>query len=92
MTEKSYSDAELRIIWEKAQPVSGYHPEYVRGDCCGATIEWKKYGDRNSEYGWEVDHIDPNGATTYENLRPLQWENNLSKSDGRSVCVVGSVV
>jgi hypothetical protein len=48
------------------------------------------YGDRNSSYGWEVDHINPNGGDDLSNLRPLQWKNNLEKGEGRLICPVTS--
>jgi hypothetical protein len=28
------------------------------------------------------------GGDELDNLRPLHWENNLSKSDGKLVCVI----
>ena len=30
-----------------------------------------------------VDHISPGGKTVLSNLRPLQWRNNVDKSNGR---------
>lgn len=47
-----------------------------------------EYGDRKSLYGWEVDHIDPDGPNTLSNYRPLQWENNVVTSDRRLTCPV----
>jgi hypothetical protein len=54
-------------------------------------MNFQKYGDRNSQYGWEIDHItsqDHGGSDAPSNLRPLQWENNASKGAGRLVCKV----
>ena len=70
--------------------VDGKDAEEYRFDPCGAVIQWSKYGNRNDIYGWEVDHIVPKailcskGATDeeiddYDNLRPMQWENNDAK-------------
>ena len=53
----------------------------------------KQYGTRISQYGWEIDHITPEskgGTNELSNLRPLQWENNLSKLDDNLVCAVTS--
>ena len=52
------------------------------------------YGNRDSQYGWEIDHINPNAPSysrdSFANLQPLQWENNVDKSDGRLKCKVRS--
>ena len=78
-------------VWNKAQIVGTNDPNVFRKDECGAWIKWSEYGNRNSEYGWEIDHIMPKsrgGSDSAANLRPLHWENNASKSDGRLVCAV----
>ncbi len=58
--------------------------EYAK-DKAGAWIIRDKYGDTTPlGYGWEIDHKVPTshyGSDLDENLRPLQWENNRSKSD-----------
>lgn len=73
----------LRLVWNKAHPVQGYNPDFVRRDDCGAWIEWKEYGTTNNT-GWEVDHIRPvslGGSDAAANLQPLHWQNNRGKSD-----------
>lgn len=78
-------------VWSKGKIVGSNDPKVWRHDECGAWINFSKYGDRNSQYGWEIDHITPiskGGTDTLSNLRPLHWQNNSSKSDGRLVCVV----
>lgn len=70
-------------VWLKASASS--HISF-RKDQCGAWIQYEMYGNRNSPYGWEIDHITPqsNGGTdVLSNLRPLHWENNVAKSNGR---------
>ncbi len=74
----------LKQIWNKATPISGYTPEVWRRDYFGSAINWGDYGNRNSEYGWEVDHYIPThkgGSDALENLRPLNWKNNAKKQD-----------
>ena len=46
------------------------------------------YGYRTSQFGWEIDHVSPNGPDSIDNLIPLHWKNNVDKSDGRLKCNV----
>ena len=54
-------------------------------DVAGAWIARDKYGVTTAlGYGWEIDHRIPEahgGSDNNINLRPLQWENNRSKSN-----------
>lgn len=78
-------------VWNKATKVEGNDPNVFRKDECGAWIKWADHGNRNSQYGWEIDHITPEskgGSDNTNNLCPLQWQNNISKSDWRLVCTV----
>ena len=90
----SFTDEEIQAVWEKAEIVGQNEPNITRKDQCGAWIDRKEHGNRNSIRGWEIDHINPeskDGGPELSNLRPLQWENNLAKSDGRLSCVVIAV-
>jgi 5-methylcytosine-specific restriction endonuclease McrA len=88
------SDADIDKVWAKAEYCSPENEKNgFRKDQCGAWIKRSEYGNRNSLYGWEADHITPaskGGTDAVSNLRPLHWKNNTSKSDGRLVCVVKS--
>ena len=85
-----YSDDLLNELWEKANPVDGYDSTLVRKDPCGAWIQRDKYNDRDSDFGWEVDHVYPQallkekGADLDEidniaNLRAFNWHKKVSK-------------
>ncbi|HZH11777.1 MAG TPA: HNH endonuclease signature motif containing protein [Microvirga sp.] len=70
---------ERRLIWGKGQAILGYDPSVWRRDAFGRTIRFSDYGDRDSRYGWEIDHIHPKalgGSDDLSNLRPLHCENN----------------
>ncbi|MGI0088298.1 MAG: HNH endonuclease [Nitrosotalea sp.] len=78
-------------VWSKGQIVGGNDPVMWRKDECVAWILRSHYGRRDSEYGWEIDHIKPvseGGKDELSNLRPLHWENNARKSDGGLDCRV----
>ena len=87
MTEEQIQDA-----WNRATVVEGYDKSRYRKDACGAWIIRNKYGDTDSLYGWQIDHIVPQSLLrdmgfsdsmidNSTNLRALQHENNASKND-----------
>lgn len=84
----SWSEEMIQKVWEKGKIVPNNDPSIWRKDECGAWIGRSYYGNRNSEYGWEIDHISPGGPDILSNLRPLQWRNNVDKSSGRLKCNV----
>ena len=89
----SFSEDAIQKVWEKGRFVSGYDSAVWRKDECGEWVDRSQYGNRHSRYGWEIDHIRPEsegGGDALSNLRPLQWENNASKQEGRLVCIVTS--
>jgi hypothetical protein len=77
----------LQRVWEKGD-AAHFNPEILRKDQCGAWISRIRHGDRNSIYGWEIDHINPDGGDDLSNLRPLQWKNSFDKAAGRLKCSV----
>ena len=84
MSITQYTHQELSMVWNKGFIVQGYNSSEYRKDAYGTWIAWAQYGDRNAEFGWEVDHIIPlskNGAHHIDNVRPLHWKNNAAKSD-----------
>lgn len=83
-------------VWLNAVPVEGRDGRLWRQDACGAVMRWADYGNTQSPYGWEVDHITPvalGGTDDLSNLQALHWQNNHHKADtvGENYCVVPAV-
>ena len=56
----NWTQTEIGEIWEKAEYIDEKNESNgFRKDQCGAWIKWSDYGNRNSKYGWEIDHIKP---------------------------------
>jgi 5-methylcytosine-specific restriction endonuclease McrA len=80
----SWTEATKLSVWKKGKEIPKYSPEVWRKDQCGIVMKWSEHGNRDSDNGWEIDHIDPvsnGGDDSLSNLQPLYWENNLDKGD-----------
>lgn len=88
----NWTDERKKAVWRGAIIVNGNHPDQRRKDCCGAWIEWDQYGNDQSEFGWEIDHVFPIAKMEdigipeeewhdIDNLRPMHHSNNASKQD-----------
>lgn len=86
----SFGEETIQKVWEKGKTVSGVDKDKWRKDQCNAWIQRSKHGDRDSKYGWEIDHINSKGGNVLSNLRPLHWENNVVTGEGKLKCVVTS--
>jgi hypothetical protein len=71
-----------RAVWEKGRRIPGRDPNVWREDGYGFVIKYEDHGDRNSLYGWEIDHhpvpLALGGFDTLENLRPLHCTANAT--------------
>lgn len=87
-------DPAAEKVWQKAKHAGEKNEANgFRKDQCEAWIKKQDFGNRKSDYGWEIDHIVPvshKGSDDLSNLRPLHWRNNASRQDNRLVCVVKS--
>ena len=55
----AWSEDQIQYVWNRAIVVEGFDQSRFRKDACGAWIIREKYGDNDSLYGWEIDHIVP---------------------------------
>ena len=58
-----YTEEIIAEVWQKADVVPDNDAGMWRKDACGAWIQRSRYGDRSSDYGWEIDLIRPAGST-----------------------------
>ena len=80
------NDDDIERVWTKGKPIPGRDPDTWRQDPCSTPMKKDDYGNRDSPYGWEADHINPQGTDNISNLQPLNWKNNARKSDGKLDC------
>ena len=88
---------ELKLdVWNKCRVSDIYDESKVRKDACGAWILFDEYGNINSPFGWEIDHIVPESRLhkfgvkqeyidNIINLRALNIKNNRKKGDSYPV-------
>ncbi len=80
----AFDDATIVAVWRKGRAIAGYDPAVWRHDSCGRVMKYGQYGNRQSEHGWEVDHVMPvslGGSDDPSNLQPLNWKSNVAKGD-----------
>ena len=71
-----FSKEMVQKVWEKGRVDSNQDPSVWRKDECGAWIRHGHYGNQDSEFGWEIDHITAVGPDDLSNLRVLQWQRS----------------
>jgi|SRR5437588_8315770 len=89
----AFSEDIIWQVWGRAVVISVSDALVWRKDECGAWINRADYGNRDSQFGWEIGHIksvSEGGTDDISNLRPLQWENNVRNHDGVECAVIAS--
>lgn len=79
-----FDEDTINKVWQKGTIVPTYNADLYRQDACGAWMMRSEYANTESVLGWEIDHVFPKskgGDEVLDNLRPMQHQNNKSKSD-----------
>lgn len=78
-----YTEAERTYFWTRLRAVQNRDPALWRLDDFGNLLFWSDYGNRDSPFGWEIDHVVPKelkGSSYPSNLRALSWKANVNRS------------
>jgi hypothetical protein len=73
--------AKKLAVWAKGRIIPNYDATVWRWDEYGNVIRFDCYGDRSSQWGWEIDHRTPSaigGLDVFANLRPLHCKVNAA--------------
>jgi 5-methylcytosine-specific restriction endonuclease McrA len=89
---RQFKPSIIDAVWEKAHAEAGSNSDKFRKDVCGAWMVKSSFG-KNSQFGWEIDHILPiskGGKDDPQNLQPLHWQNNENKADNHPnwICLI----
>ena len=76
LTVKRYEREIINAVWRFAVKIPGNDPELWRKDEFGAWIHRLDYGNRRSQFGWEISETGSgHSISPLLALRPLQWQN-----------------
>ena len=78
-----FNEQWVLAVWAKGEIIPYRQPDEWRRDDFGNLILFDDYGNRDSIYGWEIDHIVPlaqGGSNHLSNLRPLYWKANVERN------------
>ena len=92
LTKAQLDEQKKLAVWAKGTPIIGYHEAVYRRDYMGRAMRYSDYGNRSSDYGWELGHIAPDvlgGSDNISNLRPEHWYTNSSAGGRLSTLLTG---
>lgn len=74
-----FSELKKWMVWHKGREAYPRDPSEWRLDDFNRLIKFSEYGNRESPYGWEIDHKFPaslGGLDDLDNCRPLSCYHN----------------
>ncbi len=80
-----YAGDIIEQVWQHGEAIRGNDSALWRKDEFGAWIHRLEFGNRRSEYGWEI--FNPRLSRHEEDLvllRPLQWQNYIDQVAART--------
>lgn len=83
-----YDETLVQKVWERARARQDRDPEEWRQDQCGAWMNRAHYGSAESEYGWKIVNIVPDGDDDLDNLQAFHRANGFDLANGRPKCLV----
>jgi hypothetical protein len=88
-TFRGYEREIVDRVWTFAAPISGNDRELWRKDEFGAWIYRLDYGNRRSDFGWEIGDSSLGGReSSLLSLRPIQWQNYIDLVAANTQCRV----
>ena len=88
-TFRGYDREIVDRVWTLATPINGNDQELWRKDEFGAWIYRLDYGNRRSDFGWEVADSSLGGRdASLTSLRPIQWQNYMDLVAANTQCRV----
>jgi hypothetical protein len=85
------SEQIMQAVWEKGTIVPGQSADLWRKDEHGAWMGREFYGNHDSQYGWEIARINPQGMDEVSNLKPFQWQNSTPRINGEPIRPVRAI-
>lgn len=71
-------------VWEHGRVMPDADAAFWRQDACGAWMMREHFGDADSQFGWKIEKVVPQGPG--DKLRPFNCANRFDIADGRAHC------
>lgn len=77
MSRRTFTDQQKKNVFQKLLDFNPGANDQKKVDHKGRVIHWTQYGNRNSTYGWNIDHINRNiNDNSLNNLRAVHYETH----------------
>lgn len=77
MSRETFTKSALKDIFDKNREYKPGANTQIRYDYKGRKMHWTRYADRQSKYGWNIDHINRNiKDNNPNNLRAVSFKTH----------------